>query len=46
MSRSLARRMLLSLCLLLALSACGNKGPLYLPTEEEVEKKKPVNESE
>ena len=25
-------------CLLLALSACGNKGPLFLPEEPEEEK--------
>ena len=28
----------LLLSLLLAMSACGNKGPLYLPEEEEEEK--------
>jgi len=33
-------RCLLACCLLLALSACGNKGPLVLPEEEEVEKSK------
>jgi len=25
-------------CLLLTLSACGNKGPLYLPEEDEQQK--------
>ena len=29
----------LILGLLLAISACGNKGPLYLPDEEEEEKR-------
>jgi predicted small lipoprotein YifL len=45
MNRRSYARLLLACCLLLLLSACGNKGPLYLPGEEEVEKKKPVNES-
>ena len=31
-------------CLLLALSACGNKGPLYLPEEEKPEKTESVTE--
>ena len=35
---------LLTCCLLLALSGCGNKGPLVLPEEEEeVEKNESVN---
>ncbi len=34
---------LLCCCLLLALSGCGNKGPLVLPEEEE--EKKAKNES-
>ncbi len=46
MNRPVIARYLLACCLLLALSACGNKGPLYLPEEEEVEKKDSVNESE
>ncbi|MFT5219794.1 MAG: putative small lipoprotein YifL [Planctomycetota bacterium] len=33
----------LSLCLLLGLTACGNKGPLTLP-EQEDEKKQPSSE--
>lgn len=28
------RSLLLAICLLLALAACGNKGPLVLPDEE------------
>jgi len=43
MSRRVCVRYLLTCCLLLALSACGNKGPLYLPEEDEVEKKESVN---
>jgi len=31
---------LLCCCLLLALSGCGNKGPLVLPEEEEQKKSK------
>lgn len=31
---------LLLACLLLALSGCGNKGPLYLPQDEEQQQKK------
>lgn len=31
---------LLCLCLLLGLSACGNKGPLELPAEEEKREKR------
>jgi len=39
-------RCLLACCLLLALSGCGNKGPLVLPEEdEEVEKSESVNKS-
>lgn len=46
MSRRVHARYLLACCLLLALSACGNKGPLFLPEEDEVEKKESVKESE
>jgi len=46
MSRHAIARCLLACCLLLALSGCGNKGPLVLPEEEEVEKKESVNENE
>ena len=31
---------LICCCLLLALSGCGNKGPLFLPEEEEQKKSK------
>ena len=31
---------LICCCLLLALSGCGNKGPLYLPEKEEQKKSK------
>jgi predicted small lipoprotein YifL len=31
-------------CLLLMLSACGNKGPLYLPEDEETRKTKTAAE--
>ncbi len=43
MSRRILVHCLLACSLLLALSACGNKGPLFLPEEEEVEKKESVN---
>jgi len=43
MSRRICARYLFTCCLLLALSACGNKGPLYLPGEDEVEKKESEN---
>jgi len=43
MSRRAIARCLLACCLLLALSSCGNKGPLVLPEEEEVEKSESVN---
>jgi len=46
MSQRVCARYLLACCLLLALSACGNKGPLYLPEQEEAEKKESVNENE
>ena len=46
MSRRVCARCLLVCCLLLALLACGNKGPLFLPEEEEVEKKEAVNANE
>ncbi len=48
MKRRVRARFLLSCYLLLVLSACGNKGPLYLPEaeEEKVEKKKIENENQ
>ena len=39
MSGSRFMAWLLCCCLLLALSGCGNKGPLVLPEEEEQEKR-------
>ncbi len=44
MTRRAIARCLLACCLLLALAGCGNKGPLVLPEEEEVEKSKTGNE--
>ena len=35
---SVSLRIIFGLCLLLAASACGNKGPLTLPVEETQEK--------
>ena len=46
MSRRIFTPCLLACSLLLALSACGNKGPLFLPEEEEVEKQEPRNDDE
>ena len=47
MSRRAIVRCLLACCLVLALSGCGNKGPLVLPEEdEEVEKSESVNKGE
>jgi predicted small lipoprotein YifL len=46
MNRRVFARFLLACCLLLTLSACGNKGPLYLPAEEEVEKKESENDNQ
>jgi predicted small lipoprotein YifL len=46
MTRRVCARCLLACCLLLALAACGNKGPLYLPEEEKVEKQDSVNQSD
>ncbi len=46
MSRHVCARYLFACCLLLVLSACGNKGPLFLPEQEKVEKKESVNENE
>ena len=31
-------------CLLLTLSACGNKGPLYIPEDEETRKTETIAE--
>jgi len=46
MTRRVMARFLFACCFLLALSACGNKGPLFLPEEEEIEKKESVNENQ
>jgi len=45
MSRQAIVSCLLACCMLLALSGCGNKGPLVLPEEEkeEIEKSESVN---
>ena len=40
MKRSALINCLLCCCLLLALSGCGNKGPLELPAEEEKKNKR------
>jgi len=36
-------RYVLCCCLLLALSGCGNKGPLELPAEEEEKRERATN---
>ncbi len=36
---------LLCCCLLLGLSGCGNKGPLFLPEEDEQQKQKKASAS-
>ena len=46
MTRRVVARCLLACCLLLALSGCGNKGPLVLPEEEEEEKSESVIKGE
>jgi predicted small lipoprotein YifL len=46
MKKHVIARCLLACCLLLALSGCGNKGPLVLPEEEEEEKSESVIKGE